>query len=121
MAQSSVVIVTGGGAGIGAAIVDTLVAQNARLVVVDLAEEPLKQRQATLGADKFQYVIGDVSNDEVNSKAVEVAIQTWGKIDSVVLNAGIMAPIQRICDMKSADVAKIFNINVVAHVSLVSL
>ncbi|KAH0848637.1 hypothetical protein AYO21_02841 [Fonsecaea monophora] len=120
MAQDPVVIVTGGVAGIGAAIVDQLLRENARLVVVDLAEEPLRQRQATLGKDKFQYVIGDVSNDQVNSQAVELAIKTWAKIDAVALNAGIMAPIQRICDMASTEVTKIFNVNVVAHVSMLS-
>lgn len=121
MAQSPVVIVTGGGAGIGAAIVDRLLDENARLVVIDLAEEPLKQRQTTVGRDRLQYVIGDVSKDEVNSKAVDLAIETWGKIDGVALNAGIMSPIQRICDMTPADVTKIFNVNVVAHISMVSL
>ncbi|OAL33529.1 hypothetical protein AYO20_07215 [Fonsecaea nubica] len=121
MAQHPVVIVTGGVAGIGAAIVDQLLRENARLVVVDLAEEPLRQRQATLGKDKFQYVIGDVSNDQVNSQAVELAIKTWAKIDAIALNAGIMAPIQRICDMTSTEVTKIFNVNVVAHISMLSV
>ena len=120
MAQSPVVIVTGGVAGIGAAIVDRLLRENARLVVIDLVEEPLKQRQAMVGGDRFQYVVGDVSNDEINSKAVDIAIGAWGVIDAVALNAGIMSPIQRICDMRSTDVTRIFNINVVAHISMVS-
>jgi NAD(P)-dependent dehydrogenase (short-subunit alcohol dehydrogenase family) len=119
MAQSPVVIVTGGVAGIGAAIVDRLLRENARILVIDLVEEPLKQRQATVGGDRFQYVVGDVSNDEINSKAVDIAIGTWGVIDAVALNAGIMSPIQRICDMRSTDVTRIFNINVVAHISMV--
>lgn len=121
MTQDPVIIVTGGGVGIGGAIVDRLLEKKAKVVVIDLVEGPVKQRQDSVGADKLQYVIGDVSKDEVNQKAVDAAINSWGKIDGVALNAGVMAPIERICDMKSAEVTKIFNINVVAHVSMVSL
>lgn len=105
--------------GIGAAIVDTLLEHNADLVVVDLVEEPLRQRQEAVGAHRLQYVLGDVSLDEVNSKAVHIAITTWGRVDGLALNAGVMAPIQRISDMASRDVRKIFDINVIAHISLV--
>lgn len=119
MAQSPVAIVTGGGVGIGAAIVNKLLEQNARVVLVDVNEAPLKDFQADYGADRVQYVVGDVSQHEVNSNAIDVAVNTWGKVDAVALNAGIMAPVKRIAEVEPADWTRIFNINVVAHVSMV--
>ncbi|KAL2411094.1 hypothetical protein ABEF95_000519 [Exophiala dermatitidis] len=118
MSQSPVVIVTGGGLGIGAAIVNKLLEQNARVVLVDINEEPLKEFQSQQGVDRVQYVVGDVSQHEVNCKAVDVAVSTWGRLDAVALNAGIMAPVKRIAEVDPADWTKIFNINVVAHVSM---
>ncbi|EXJ85968.1 hypothetical protein A1O1_06337 [Capronia coronata CBS 617.96] len=118
MAQSPVVIVTGGGFGIGAAIVSELMEQNARVVLVDLNEAPLEECQAKHGVGRVQYVVGDVSHHETNLKAVEVAVNTWGKVDAVALNAGIMAPVMRIAEVEPAAWTKIFNINVVAHISM---
>lgn len=119
MPHNPVVIITGAGAGIGAAIVDTVLEKNANVVAIDLAEEPLKHRQATVGSHRFQYVVGDVSHDEVNSKAVDMALVAWGTLDGLALNAGIMSPIQRIAEMSSSDVRRIFDINVIAHISMV--
>ena len=121
MLHNPAIIVTGGGAGIGAAIVDKLLEMNANVLVIDLTEEPLMQRQAGVGDHRFRYELGDVSQDEVNSKAVNTALATWGRLDGLALNAGIMSPIQRISDMSSSDVRKIFDVNVVAHISMVSL
>jgi NADP-dependent 3-hydroxy acid dehydrogenase YdfG len=119
MRSGSVVIVTGASMGIGAAIVDELLEKQARVVLVDIAEAPLQARQANFGADRVQYVVGDVSKDEVNRKAVEVAVDTWGKLDAIALNAGIMAPVKRICDVSSTDWTRIFNVNVVSQISMV--
>ncbi|KAJ9496911.1 hypothetical protein LTR99_008341 [Exophiala xenobiotica] len=118
MSAGSVVIVTGASAGIGAAIVDRLLQQDAKVVLVDIAEEPLKNRQAKHGAGSVQYVVGDVSKDETNFQAIKIAIDTWGKLDALALNAGIMAPVKRLCDVSSSEWTRIFNINVVSQISM---
>ncbi|KAI1612799.1 hypothetical protein EDD36DRAFT_464951 [Exophiala viscosa] len=120
MKQGSVVIVTGASMGIGAAIVDNLLEKQTKVVLVDISEGPLQARQATFGADRVRYVVGDVSKDDVNRMAVQVALATWGKLDAIALNAGIMAPVKRLCDVSSEDWTRIFNVNVVSQVSMLS-
>lgn len=116
-----VVLVTGASLGIGAAITNTLLAKNARVVLIDLSGAELKLQQEKHGKDNVQYVVGDVSKDETNISAVKLAITTWGKLDSVVLNAGIMAPVHRLDGASAEAWERIFRVNVCSQVSAVYL
>jgi len=121
MSSGPVVLVTGGSAGIGEAIVDVLLKEGARLVLVDLAEAPLIARQKEYTTDRIQYIVGDVGKDETNIAAVQKAIDVWGRLDALALNAGTMAPVHRLAGSSAAAWQKIFSINVVAHVSALSV
>jgi NADP-dependent 3-hydroxy acid dehydrogenase YdfG len=112
-------MITGAALGIGAAITNHLLSNDARVVLVDLSGAELKAQQQKHGDDRVQYLVGDVSQDIINKSAVEKAISTWGKLDALVLNAGIMAPVHR---LEGADVAaweRIFRVNLCSQVSAV--
>ncbi|KAK5116333.1 hypothetical protein LTR85_009305 [Meristemomyces frigidus] len=122
MKECRVIIVTGAAAGIGSAIVDTLLASpTSRLLLVDINEEPLKTRHASSGSDRVQYVVGDVSEPETNNRAVEAAIGKWGRLDALALNAGVLAPVHRLEGSNAADWTRIFGINVVSQVAMLSV
>lgn len=76
-----VVIVTGGGSGIGAAITAGLVAEGARPVIVSRSEP-----KAALGEALF--VKADLSDDAACDRAVASVVATLGRIDALVNNAG---------------------------------
>ncbi|HET9512161.1 MAG TPA: SDR family oxidoreductase [Sphingomonas sp.] len=76
-----VVIVTGGGSGIGAAITAGLVAEGARPVIVSRSEP-----KAALGEALF--VKADLSDDAACDCAVASVVATLGRIDALVNNAG---------------------------------
>lgn len=76
-----VVIVTGGGSGIGAAITAGLVAEGARPVIVSRSEP-----KASLGEALF--VKADLSDDDACDRAVATVAATFGRIDALVNNAG---------------------------------
>lgn len=78
-----VAVVTGGASGIGAAVVDELSARGARVASLDLAEPGR--------ADGAMSLRVDVADDASVRDAVAHVVETWGRLDIVVNNAGIGA------------------------------
>ena len=88
-----VVVVTGAGAGIGRATVELLVEQGAGVVAVDLDDEALAWVSAA-GPTMADVVAiaGSVTDQATNDAMVAAALEAHGRLDAVVLNAGILAP-----------------------------
>jgi 3-oxoacyl-[acyl-carrier protein] reductase len=84
--NSRAAIVTGGASGIGRATVEALLADRGRVVVVDREGPHLAEMQQRSGV---AIVAGDVTEAEVNRRAVDLAIAEFGGLDAVVLNAGM--------------------------------
>jgi len=63
---------------------------------------------------------GDVADDETNKKAVDKAIDAFGRLDAVILNAGVLGPINPIEKLNVADVKKLFDVNYFSLVSLLT-
>lgn len=74
-----VAVVSGGASGIGAATVDELSRRGARVVSVDLTETP--------AADLS--IVADLADDAAVRAAVDRIVETFGRLDIVVNNAGI--------------------------------
>jgi len=81
------VLVTGGAAGIGRAIVDGFIAEGATVAVCDIDDDALK----TLPRGVFNRRV-DVAEADALSKFVEDAIQHLGGLDCLINNAGIAGP-----------------------------
>jgi NAD(P)-dependent dehydrogenase (short-subunit alcohol dehydrogenase family) len=90
--RNRVVVITGAGQGIGAAIARRFADQGARLALVDVHAEHLRQLADSLegsGCEILQ-VITDVSNKEQVRRLFEQVKETFGGIDVLVNNAGII-------------------------------
>jgi 2-dehydro-3-deoxy-L-rhamnonate dehydrogenase (NAD+) len=83
-----VALVTGGARGIGLAIARRLVADGARVALVDLDKSAVEGAAADLGASATSLVADVTRADEVE-RAVGAAHARWGRLDIVVNNAGI--------------------------------
>ena len=81
-----VAIVTGGGNGIGAAIVERLSDEGASVLIVDRELESAKEIAQKTGAS---VLAGDVSEPNTAQNAVSTTLSNYGKVDVVVCNAGI--------------------------------
>lgn len=81
-----VAIVTGGGAGIGRATAELFLQRGGHVVVADAAEEALGWVVESPRALPF---VADVSEEAGNAGMVQAALDRWGRVDVLVLCAGI--------------------------------
>jgi NAD(P)-dependent dehydrogenase (short-subunit alcohol dehydrogenase family) len=89
--KDKVALITGGGRGIGATTAFLFAEEGARVGIVDLREEGLKEvaAEATQKGFKFKTFVGDVSKKAEIERVVESFVQELGRIDVLVNNAGI--------------------------------
>ncbi len=89
--EGTVAAITGATAGIGAATARSLVAAGANVALSGRRAERLDALVAELGEDRAVAVVGDVRDPQHNQDLVAAAVQKWGRLDTVVANAGIGA------------------------------
>lgn len=90
--RDKVAVITGAASGIGAGTAEVFAEQGARLVLVDRNDVGLEAVRAALAPRAAAVVacVGDVADPETARRAVELAIDTFGRIDILFNNAGVM-------------------------------
>lgn len=86
--DGEVTLVTGGGSGLGRAIVDRFIEEGAQVVVLDRMAEKLASIADAYG-DRVATLAGDVRSFADNARAVANALEHFGKLDCAIGNAGI--------------------------------
>ncbi len=113
--DGEVALVTGGGSGIGRAVVERYVAEGARVMVMDRAAGRAEELKAQFG-DKVAAIGGDVSRLDDNKRAVAETIAAFGRLDIFVGNAGVLDGFIRLADLPEDKLAaacdELFAINV---------
>jgi NAD(P)-dependent dehydrogenase (short-subunit alcohol dehydrogenase family) len=107
-----VAIVTGGASGIGAGIVEKFLAEGARVVIADVERERGEALAARLGGDVV-FRLADVSKPEQVSALVSGAVESFGRLDVMVNNAGVSSKMHRsFLDDDLADFQRVMSVNV---------
>ncbi len=86
--RDEVILVSGGASGLGRAVVERLLEEGAKVVVLDRSESRLGELLTSYG-DKIVGVQGDVRSLSDNKRAVASCISKFGKVDCAIGNAGI--------------------------------
>ena len=90
--DGKVTIITGGGSGMGRTAAELFAKEGARVVVADFSEasglETIAQVLAAGGQATF--VKADVSNEADARGMVQHAVATYGRVDVLYNNAGVM-------------------------------
>jgi NADP-dependent 3-hydroxy acid dehydrogenase YdfG len=85
----TVVAVTGASSGIGAATARLLVAAGARVAVQARRKERLASLVEELGEASVVAVPGDAQDPASADELVQAAVESFGALDSIVVNAGL--------------------------------
>ena len=114
-------IVTGGGSGLGRAVVERFIAEGARVAVLDLSGERLDQLTAQFGA-RVVGVRGDVRSLADNEAVVARCEAAFGKVDCAIGNAGVWDYSMKLVDLPAdaidAAFDELFQINVKGYLLL---
>jgi len=97
-------VVTGAAKGIGRATAELFAREGARLVVNDVDEAGLKDLEGQLSQDGAEVVsvVGDVSDVDDAKRIIGAAVESFGRVDVLVANAGVI-PLNNIVDATPED------------------
>lgn len=94
MLTNKTIIITGASSGMGKAIAQALLDAGANVVINARSQEKL-EAFVTANAEnssRIEIVTGDIALQETSTALAKVALETFGKIDVLINNAGIFIP-----------------------------
>jgi NAD(P)-dependent dehydrogenase (short-subunit alcohol dehydrogenase family) len=110
--EGRVVIVTGGASGIGRATARRLLAEGARVTVVDSSAENVTDTVAELDPERALGVVGDVSVAADVERAFAQTIARYGRVDGLFNNAGIAPAPRTLAEFDTETFARVLAVNV---------
>lgn len=119
--NNKIFVVTGGGSGIGRALVHKLVCKGARVAAIDMNEETLMESYDLAGGnkDKISLHVVNVSDRSVVDSLPEMVIEAHGAVDGIINNAGIIQPFVRFNDLENDAIEKVLNYNLYGQIYMI--
>jgi sorbitol-6-phosphate 2-dehydrogenase len=123
--QAKIAIVTGAGQGLGEALARRLVAEGAAVLVADIQEASasrVAEALVALGEEKntpaprpvARAFTVDVTDEAQVARMVRTAVETWGRLDLLVANAGILKA-HDITEFPLADWRRVLEVNLTGY------
>jgi NAD(P)-dependent dehydrogenase (short-subunit alcohol dehydrogenase family) len=113
--NGQVALVTGGGSGIGLAVVARFIEEGARVGVMERSMERTAALQARFGTSVVA-IAGDAGSPGDNKRAVSETVRTFGQLDVFVGNAGIFDVYAKLADLPEEELSRaydeLFRVNV---------
>jgi 2-dehydro-3-deoxy-L-rhamnonate dehydrogenase (NAD+) len=103
-----VAVITGAGSGIGLAVAQRLKSEGAQVSAWDISGQALEA-----GAESYaQRIRMDQSDEREVEQAAEQTVRTFGRIDILVVSAGISGPNAALVDYPSDEWRRVMDVNV---------
>ncbi|MYL99749.1 SDR family oxidoreductase [Novosphingobium sp. FGD1] len=102
--KGKVAIVTGGTGGIGGAVAQILLDQGVSVVLTGRNQERLEAAAARLGGgESLLCMQADVGSEEDTRAVVSAAVETFGRLDVLVANAGAEGAVKSLVELTSDE------------------
>jgi SDR family mycofactocin-dependent oxidoreductase len=99
-----VALVTGAAGGIGSATVRALAGQGYGVVGLDLRQAPEEENVV--------HIVGDVRDREAQQRAVDTALDRWGRLDAAVAAAAVIAGGHPLWEAPDGELAELLDVDV---------
>ena len=114
-------LIVGGGSGIGRAVIDAFLAEDARITVLELDRHKCDMLREQLPG--VRVVEGDAVTRQANEHAVKVAVDAYGGLDTLVNCVGVFDFYKGVDDIDADDLSpafdEMFRTNVLSHLQSV--
>lgn len=113
LVKDKVMVVTGGGSGIGRALVIDLLKKGASVAAIDISEAGLQETASLAGelADQLSIHKADITDRTAIEKLPEQVIAKHGRVDGIINNAGIIQPFVRVKDLEYGAIQRVMDVN----------
>lgn len=119
--SGKVALITGASRGIGFGIAQALVARGDRVVITGRGEDALKEAVAALGADRALGIAGKAHDEAHRAEVVERAMETFGRVDFLINNAGTNPVFGPMADLDLGVARKVYETNVLSALGFAQL
>lgn len=111
--DGKVAVITGAGSGMGRAMAALFAAEGAKVVAAEWHDETLKEvvDEVTGSGGTIVGVQGDVSKEADCAKIIDTAVKTYGRLDVLCNNAGVMDNNHAVGDVPNEMWERVIGIN----------
>jgi NAD(P)-dependent dehydrogenase (short-subunit alcohol dehydrogenase family) len=121
--EQPVIIITGASRGLGAAIAGIASEKGARVVMAARNQAALEAQAQKINQQGGAAlpVTADVSRYTDCQRIVDLTLQSFGRIDALINNAGVIEPFARILEVNPADWTQQFAVNLLGPLMMCQL
>ncbi|NCD71666.1 SDR family NAD(P)-dependent oxidoreductase [Mucilaginibacter agri] len=110
--ENKTALITGGAGSIGLITAQKFLEQGAKVILVDLKEDALKEAVSSLHSENVSYIVADVTQSAQVENYAKLAAEKFGKIDIYFNNAGIEGVVKPITEYPEDVFDKVIAVNV---------
>lgn len=107
--DGEVALVTGGGSGIGRAVVERFISEGARVAVIEQVPERVAALREECSPERLLAIGADVTQPAEHQRAIEETVAAFGKLSIFVPNAGLWDGFQDFSSLPLADLESVYD------------